>query len=275
MERYDTIGHGYSERRIADRRIADRIRTALGSATSVANIGAGTGSYEPESLLVIPIEPSPTMIAQRPAHLAPAIRAPAEALPLADDSVDAAMAVLTVHHWIDVVRGIREMQRVARDTIAIVTIDTAVSEQMWLLRDYMPQTVRDRDRAEFPSIPMLTATLGESTTVRPIPVPSDCTDGFLLAFWSRPEAVLDPRARAATSGFARLDATEVHEIVERLSDDLDSGEWDRRYGHLRTLSEFDAGLRLVTATPTGQPGRAGFQSRLSGGGTPYDPPIAH
>ena len=35
--------------------------------------------------------------------------------------------------------------------------------------------------------------------------------------------------------------------IDDLRQDLASGEWDKRYGHLRTTPEYDAGLRLLTA----------------------------
>jgi hypothetical protein len=70
------------------------IRAALGDATSVVNIGAGSGSYEPTDLPVVPVEPSELMIRQRPPSLPPAVRGVAEALALPDRSIDAALAVL-------------------------------------------------------------------------------------------------------------------------------------------------------------------------------------
>ncbi len=117
-----------------------------------------------------------------------------------------------------------------------------------MIRDYMPRVMRDRDRAEFPAIDRLRELLSPSTSVEPVPVPTDCADRFLLAFWSRPEAVLDPLARAATSGFARLTSAEERAVVDRLSLDLATGEWDRRYGHLRDVHELDVGLRLITGS---------------------------
>jgi SAM-dependent methyltransferase len=238
--RYDNIGFRYSDRRSADPRIAAVVNAALADARTVVNVGAGTGNYEPTDRDVIAIEPSRVMAEQRPPHLAPAIAAVAEDLPLDDDSVDAAMAVLTIHHWTDARAGIREMHRVARERVVIVTIDPQVAARMWLFSDYVPG-IAARDLEDFPAI----ETLGGRSEV--IPVPADCSDGFLLSFWSRPEQVLDPEARAATSGFARLDPDVEAAAVARLNTDLESGAWDARHGHLRTLDEYDAGLRLVVA----------------------------
>jgi SAM-dependent methyltransferase len=242
--RYDTIGRGYSAYRRADPRIAAAVHTALGDARTVVNVGAGTGSYEPTDRPVIPIEPSTAMALQRDQPLPPAVLGVAESLPLADDTADAAMAMMTMHHWADVSRGLAELVRVARRRIVLLTIDVEVEADMWLFRDYVPE-IADRDRSEFPMITQLVRELKAPTRVITVPVPADCTDGFGLAFWNRPEAVLDPGARAATSGFARMDRAREAEAVARLARDLETGTWDGRHGHLRTLLDLDVGLRLL------------------------------
>lgn len=247
--RYDTIGRGYSAYRRADPRIAAAVHAALGDARTVVNVGAGTGSYEPTDRPVIPIEPSTAMALQRDPALPPAVLGVAESLPLADGTADAAMAMLTMHHWADVGRGLGELTRVARKRIVLLTIDVAIESTMWLFREYVPE-IAERDRREFPDLSRLVAALGARTTVATVPVPADCTDGFGLAFWNRPEAVLDPAARAATSGFARMDTARQTTAVARLARDLTTGEWDKRHGHLRARSELDVGLRLVVAELT-------------------------
>lgn len=244
--RYDQIGPGYGARRRPDPRIAAAVLRALGDARSVLNVGAGTGSYEPVDRAVTAIEPSIAMALQRPSHLPPAVLAVAESLPLADQSVDAALGVLTVHHWTDRARGMAELRRVARRRVVLLTIDPEVEAAMWLFDEYAPQIVA-RDRRDLPSQTQLAVWLGVPLDVEVIPVPADCTDGFLLSFWSSPEAVLDPDARAATSGFARMDDADEQATVARLRGDLESGAWDRAHGHLRTRTELDVGLRLVVA----------------------------
>jgi SAM-dependent methyltransferase len=245
--RYNTFGHGYSAQRQPDPQIAARIHQALGDARTVLNVGAGSGNYEPEDRVVVAVEPSGVMAAQRPRDRPPAVLASAEALPFADDSVDAVMASLTIHHWTDVPAGLREAARVARRRIVLLTIDPLVEAQMWLLRDYLPD-VTARDLVEFPAIDQLRDWLGPQMRCDPVPVPRDCRDGFLLSFWDRPERVLDADARGATSGFARLAADRESAVVTRLARDLATGAWDRNYGALRALTEYDAGLRLITAT---------------------------
>jgi SAM-dependent methyltransferase len=242
-ERYDTIGRGYAHRRREDPRIAQAIRRALGPARSVVNVGAGAGNYEPHDLRVIAVEPSQVMIDQRPLGRS-ALLGRAEALPLADSSVDAAMTVLSLHHWSDRGAGLRELQRVARQRIVIVTIDPVVSNRTWLMDHYLAD-YKDVDLRILPPPAELAQQLGGH--VETLPIPADCTDGFTLSFWAHPERVLDPDARAATSGLALMPTDTIDRLVDQLSHDLRSGEWDRRWGHLRSLHEFDAGLRLVVA----------------------------
>ena len=221
--RYDQIGEGYSLTRREDPRISLAIRSALGDARSVVNVGAGTGSYEPDDRYVIAVEPSDVMAAQRPPTIPPALRASAADLPLRDNSVDAAMAVLTIHHWDDELeRGIQEMRRVARDTVVILTYDPLVSGEMWLMADYLPE-VAELDRRIFPTPQLLASWLGGRTRIEVVPVSRDTPDWMLGSFWAHPERVLDERARNATSGFARMDASVVQRVVRDVRRDLESG----------------------------------------------------
>jgi SAM-dependent methyltransferase len=218
----------------------------------VLNVGAGADSYEPRDRYVIAIEPSDVMAAQRPPDLAPAIRASAGELPLRDGSVDAAMAILSLHHWDEEQeRGVREMRRVARGAVVILTYDAAISGQMWLMADYLPE-VAELDRRIFPSTDTLASWLGgPGATIRVeiVTIPHDTPDWTLGSFWAHPERVLDPAARQATSGFARMPAPVVDRVAAAVRADLESGAWDRRHGHLRGLPAFDAGLRLITNSP--------------------------
>ena len=242
---YDVIGRGYSEIRCPDPRIASAIWTVLGGASSVVNVCAGAGSYEPRDRDVIAIEPSEVMIAQRPADAARAIQASAGALPLGDQSVDAAMAVLTLHHWDDVEKCLSELLRVARDRLVLVTMDVEVIAQQWLIHDYLPEALAAHGEG-FPSVEWLLEVL-PCATAAAIPVPRDCTDGFMAAFWGRPEAYLDPAVRAATSPWHQVAPETVKRALDRLSSDLASGEWDQRYGELRQRPALDVGLRLICA----------------------------
>jgi len=244
---YDRIGRSYARHRRPDRRIAARILAALGDAGSVVDVGAGTGSYEPRDRFVVAVEPSHVMVAQRWPGAAPVVRGTAEALPFGDGEFDAAMALLTVHHWTDFGRGLAEMRRVARRRVVVLTWDReVVADAFWLARDYFPE-VRETERG-LATLDEIVAALG-TCTVAAVPVPHDCTDGFFGAYWRRPEAYLDPDVRASISGLARLDETTIRRAIERLAADLASGDWDRRHGHLRALEEIDLGYRLVVSVP--------------------------
>jgi SAM-dependent methyltransferase len=247
IARYDQIGGGYSLTRREDPRISLAIGSALGDARSVVNVGAGTGSYEPDDRYVIAVEPSDVMAAQRPPTIPPALRASAADLPLRDNSADAVMAVLTIHHWDDELeRGIQEMRRVARDTVVILTYDPLVSGEMWLMADYLPE-VAELDRRTFSSPERVAGWLGGRTRIEVVPIPRDTPDWMLGSFWAHPERVLDERVRNATSGFARLDPSVVERVVREVGHDLESGAWDERHGHLRELDAYDAGLRLIVS----------------------------
>jgi SAM-dependent methyltransferase len=250
LPRYDRIGRGYTRTRREDPRLAERIRRALGDSRTVVNVGAGTGSYEPRDRCVIAIEPSDIMARQRPRALPPAIRASAGELPLRDQSVDAAMAILTLHHWDgEQEQGVRELRRVARGEVVIFTYDPEVSAQMWLMADYLPE-VADLDRRIMPTAERLASWLGGTTHVETVEIPDDTPDWTLGSFWAHPERVLDPEARNATSGFARMPPAIVSRVTRAVARDLQSGAWDRRHGHLRDLRAFDAGFRLMINTPS-------------------------
>jgi SAM-dependent methyltransferase len=239
---YDEHGHSYARYRQADPRIEARIHAALGDARTVLNVGAGSGSYEPSDRWVLAVEPSTTMRAQRPASAPPAISARAEALPLDDDAVDAAMACITIHHWEPPQAGLAELRRVARGAVVIFTFELECLPA-WQLA-YLAEGI-ELERPRFPAIEDVEAALGGRTRVERIPTPADCIDGFFEAFWSRPEALLDPAIRASQSMWALLDPGVEERIVGRLAADLETGAWDARYGHLREQESFDGSLRLV------------------------------
>jgi SAM-dependent methyltransferase len=243
---YEKQGLTYARQRVPDSRIAARIDAALGDARTVVNVGAGAGGYEPPDRWVLAIEPSATMRAQRPPDAAPAIDARAESLPLYDDSVDAAMASLTVHHWDPPAAGLAELRRVSRGPVVIFTFElTAMPEWQW---EYLREG-RELEGRRFPTIDAIATALGGQVRVERIATPADCTDGFIEAFWNRPEALLDPAVRSAQSSWSLLTPNAVERIVGRLANDLESGVWDAAYGHLREASEYDGSLRLVISEP--------------------------
>ncbi len=185
------------------------------------------------------------MIRQRAHDAAPAVQAAAEAQPFANASFDAALAVLTIHHWTDVSRGLAEMRRVARDRVVIFTWDEDAWESFWLVRDYLP-CIRELDRRRAVSLATIRSALGPVESFA-VPVPHDCLDGFHGAFWRRPEAYLDPRVRAGISTYAEMTPTDRDEGLGRLASDIESGAWAERNSALRDLEELDVGYRLVVA----------------------------
>ena len=236
---YDAIGAGYASMRRPDPRIAAQIEAALGGAASVCNVGAGAGSYEPEARNVHAVEPSLTMIHQRRSR-GNVTRGRAEALPFADGAFEAAMAVLTVHWW-DAPRGLAELCRVAPRRV-LITFDPDLQGSLWLVRDYLPELVQDWGQAL--SIDAISAALG-GARVETVPVPADCTDGFLAAYWRRPERYLDPAVRASISALALLPAAVIEPALVRLASDLESGAWADRNRSILSRDAMDFGYRLI------------------------------
>ena len=242
-ELYDEIGVGYRNSRRPDPRIATAIVHALDEAETVVNVGAGAGSYEPSDRAVVAVEPSMTMIRQRRVGSAPAVQASATQLPFRNATFEAALAILTVHHWPDRVRGLAELARVARGRIVILTWDPATSG-FWLVDDYFPEII-EIDRRIFPSIEEFSRALGR-IDVHILPIPHDCADGFLGAYWQRPHAYLDASVRSAISTFSKIRALEAG--LTRLRRDLEDGNWERRYGDLLRRSKIDLGYRLLVSS---------------------------
>ena len=240
---YARRGQGYAHVRRADPRIAAWIHRALGDARTVLNVGAGAGSYEPEDRYVLAIEPSGTMRAQRPKNLAPAVHGIAELLPLDDQSVDASMALATVHQWRDLGKGLRELRRVTRGPIVVLTFEGDVLDRYWLA-DYAPELI-SVERRRYPSLERIAGGLGGSTEVQVIPIPIDCTDGFTEAYYARPEAFLDARVRRSQSAWSFVPEEVESRFVKTLGDDLASGAWTRKYGQWQAMPQFEGSLRLM------------------------------
>jgi len=251
---YDRIGRRYTRTRRADPRLAAAIWRALGDARSVLNVGAGAGAYEPADREVVAVDPSAVMLAQRPPGAARFVQASAEALPFEDDAFDAALAVLSDHHWRDRMRGFAEMRRVARRRIVVFNANPAEAHLFWLTREYLPgflELIPERYRAAGAWEAEQRAALGD-LALTPVPIPHDCTDGFYGAFWRRPAAYLDPTIRAGISVFARLDAAEVRRALERLDDDLRTGRWTKRHRDLERLEALHLGYYVAVAQITGR-----------------------
>jgi SAM-dependent methyltransferase len=249
---YDTPENQYAGHRRTDPRIAAYVHEALGDAQTIVNVGAGAGSYEPLDRYVFALEPSAAMRAQRPAGR-PAIRGIAESIPVDDASVDAAMAMVTIHHWTNMAQGISEMKRVSRKRVVIMTFDPDRLDDFWNAHYF--KEVIEVERSRYPTIDTITHLLGGQCRVQPVPIPLDCVDGFQEAFYGRPEAFLDKNVRAAQSAWGYIPAEQQDILVKRLSDDLASGQWDKLYGHFRTEPTFTCALRLIISENTENPSR--------------------
>ncbi|MFB7030749.1 MULTISPECIES: class I SAM-dependent methyltransferase [unclassified Streptomyces] len=234
-------------RRRPDDRIARFVARALGEARTVLNVGAGTGSYENVAAAVTAVEPSASMRARRPTGFTHAVDAVAEDLPFADDAFDAAMTLFSVHQWSDVTAGLREMRRVTRGPVAVLTCDPVMVRDFWLYR-YSPE-VLDTEARRYPPVDEIVAALGGTGTVDAVPIPLDCTDGFNEAYYGRPEMLLDPAARQPCSAWSFVDDDARERFDRTLRHDLDSGAWDGRFGHLRTQPTYRGSLVLVRAVP--------------------------
>ncbi|WP_342361993.1 class I SAM-dependent methyltransferase [Terrarubrum flagellatum] len=240
---YGVIGATYSRFRQPDERIAAVIHRALGDARTVLNVGAGAGSYEPVDREVTPVEPSASMRAQRPPHLAPAIDAVAEKLPFADKSFDAAMATFTVHQWPDLGAGLHEMRRVTRGPVVVMSCAPDEVSRFWL-NDYAPEALATEAR-RYPPLRAIAEELGGEIEIISVPIPLDCADGFNEAYYGRPEMLLNPAARLACSAWSFVSDEATQRFETTLRNDLASGAWDRKYGHLRAQSKFGGSLKLV------------------------------
>lgn len=244
---YGEIGGSYRRFRQPEPMIAAQILEALGDATTVLNVGAGTGSYEPTDREVTAVEPSASMRAQRPANLSAAINAVAEDLPFAAASFAASMATVTVHQWSNLEKGLAEMRRVTQGPIVLLVCDPAVMKDYWL-NDYIPE-VRTIEATRFPPIHRITTALGGHVEVRSVPIPLHCRDGFNEAYYGRPEALLHHEARLACSSWSLVPTAAVERFVKHLSNDLASGRWDEKYAHLRRQPFFEGPLRLIVGKP--------------------------
>jgi len=240
---YSIVGNRYTRFRQPDPHIAELIEAALGDARTVLNVGAGAGSYEPTSRIVTAVEPSSSMRNQRPASLSRAVDAVAENLPFADKSFDASMSTFSVHQWKELSAGLREMRRVTRGPVVIMTCEPAELDCFWL-HAYCPEVIRV-EAGRYPAPAAIAQALGSRSQIRPVPIPLNCADGFNEAYYGRPEMLLDPDARLACSAWSFVAEEAVDQFERMLRDDLKSGLWDQRHGHLRSQPFFEGSLKLI------------------------------
>lgn len=244
---YEAHGAGYAAIRRPDPRIEALVHAALGDARTVLNVGAGAGSYEPSDRYVVALEPASAMRSQRAPDRVPAIVGFAEDLPFDDDAFDSVMAMMTVHQWSDLDRGLAELRRVARGPVVVLAGDGDSLPRYWL-NDYAPDLIA-AERRRYPPIGHIAERIGARAEVQAVPIHLDCADGFTEAFYGRPERLLDPAVRKAQSSWAFMPPGAEARFVEALSADLKSGRWDQRHGHLRTQPTFESSMRLIVGWP--------------------------
>lgn len=242
---YDALGDTYSGHRRPDPVIQAHIENELGDAKTVLNVGAGPGSYEPMSRYVVAIEPSVAMRRQRPPTHSPALIATADSIPFDDLSFDAAMAVLTIHHWPKLREGLREVRRVTKGPVVIMTFDPDAETQFWLA-DYLPE-MTVVEKARYPSLNLIEESIGSRCRVVSVPVTLNCNDKFQVALYGRPEEFLKQEVRDSQSAWKFLPDGAESRFVEELGHDLSSGAWDEKYGHLRKQPTINCQLRLVVS----------------------------
>lgn len=240
---YDRIGQGYSAKRVPEPTWVTQIDAALGDATTVLNVGAGSGNYEPVGHSVVALEPSWQMLRQR-RTTTPAVQGVAEQLPFADHSFDATMATLTVHHWRDRTAGLQELQRVSRRQVLVV-YDPAIAHGFWAI-EYFPEALDSPIERNAPTPDGIGGVL-DVVDVQTMWIPADCSDGVAAAYWRRPEAYLDPAVQGSMSLLALLPPDVLERGSARLRADLEDGTWQRRHGHLLDQDRADYGYRLVIA----------------------------
>lgn len=239
---YDQIGTGYARTRRTDPRIAAIVWDRLGTGTSLLNVGAGTGSYEPACRCVVAVEPSAAMRAQRPEGAARCVAGTAEALPFSDNSFDVVMSVFSHWHWTDQRKGLAEMRRVARQRVLLISLDRKVADKFWLVDEYLPSA-----HALWGAFDETVRELGDCEIVE-MPVPADCIDGFFHAYWRRPHAYLDESVRETMAVFKRLDPGEAERGLRQLRTDLHRGRWRDRHAPLLEKHMLDLGYRLLVHT---------------------------
>jgi SAM-dependent methyltransferase len=245
---YDQSGHQYSGQRKTDPRIAAQIHRLLGDAKTILNVGAGSGSYEPEDRYVVAVEPSSVMRAQRLAlGRPPAIHAFADSLPFDDVAFEASMAIATVHHWPDVTRGLMELRRVTSGPVIVMSFDPDAYNNYWT-SEYFPELL-EAEKLRTPALQLIASGLGGNVQMHAVTVPFDCVDGFQEAYFGRPEAFLEQKVRKCQSAWSFLPDGLEDVLVNRLRKALESGDWDKKYSYYRSLREFESSICLIVSIP--------------------------
>lgn len=237
---YDSIGLGYTLQRTTDPCIARQLYSHLEGAETILNIGAGTGSYEPDGASLIALEPSTEMLRQRHRDALPAVQGTAESMPFKDKCFSHAMTVLSLHHWKNRRQAFTEISRVTRETFIALSWDPH-GKPFWLTRDYFPE-IYSMDKNTFPGREEFSRYF-DDVKIETVPIPASCKDGFLAAFWKRPRAYLDATVQTSISSFSKLG--DYSAGINQLERDLGNGTWKKKNQALLEQDELDAGYIIV------------------------------
>ncbi len=254
--KYDSIGRTYTRTRRADPRIVAAILELLGpDANSVVEIGAGTGNYSRElaqaGKRVLAIEPSRVMIDQADSH--PNLRwmqSTVEDLAPDLEQFDAALCMLSFHHFQDKELAVRNIFRLLKPggKLLMFSADPRLTPDDCWMKNYF-EPLYDLDCENLPALSRLRDLLKEvfqaDVSVRKFMLPDDLKDQFFYANWKYPERYLDEEVRRGSSVFSLLPDTHIDQLLGKLEADLTSGAWDRTYGRVRDLSEYDGGYFFV------------------------------
>ncbi|EAL65475.1 hypothetical protein DDB_G0283975 [Dictyostelium discoideum AX4] len=241
----------YNVYRQPEPEISNLIHKAFGESKSILNVGAGAGSYEPKQgengYTITAVEPSASMRELRPKEFSVAIDAFVENLPFNNNQFEASMSTFSIHQWSNIEAGLKEMRRVTKNQVILLTCDPKLVQDFWL-NEYAPG-VLGAEAKRYPTIEKISEFLGGEIEVISIPLPLLCKDGFNEAYYGRPEMFLNPSARGSCSAWTFVDEPTRQSYLNHLKNDLESGEWDKKYSNLRTQSHYNGSLILIISRP--------------------------
>jgi len=255
MTLYNSIGENYNATRQPDPRIVakliDLLDLPLGS--KIADVGAGTGNYSraiaDAGYEVIAIEPAVVMRSQAIPHSHVTwIAGSAEQIPLEDRAVDAVVVMLALHHFDDLNRGIKEIDRISKaGKMVLFAFEQTKIPEFWLT-DYFPYFIRDT-LDTFPSTHKIARSIAQisqkEVATIPFLLPPDLSDLFAASGWCKPEIYLAEQVRQGISSFAKMPEKELEAGLNQLQADLQDGVWFEKYGYLLAQVEYDAGYRII------------------------------
>jgi ubiquinone/menaquinone biosynthesis C-methylase UbiE len=250
---YNQIGNNYNSNRACDERISNKIINLLEikEGDCLADIGAGTGNYAfdlaQRNYQIIAIEPSESMLKQKQEH--PNInwiQASAEELNISENICDGVYSTLAIHHFDSRREAFHNIFKILKPNQSFVIFSADprnISPDCWL-KDYLGELI-SKSETSYPEISKIVEELEyefeAEVSIIPFLIPFNIKDGFFYAGWQSPEKYLNPDFRNSISVFAKFSEKVVNPLIDRLARELKSGIWDEKYGHVRSLKEYDGG----------------------------------